>query len=130
MANLTKKEKHLNKQSTIYKHFLTCRSCFWCASLLFDVTVIKCPNCNSATLELTPISHDQVHRLQRTRVWDKLTRVWSNSSYYSVLCSYFFLKNAVVTVPLRLYYKHKKLTKKDQYNKMSIEFKKLVAGEI
>lgn len=128
MANLTKKEKHLNKQSTIYKHFLTFRSCFGCASLLFDDTVMKCPNCNSDTLELTPISHDQVHTSTYPRVWDKLTRVWSNSLYYSVLCSYFFLKNAVVTVPLRLYNNHKKLTKKDHYTKMSIEFKKLVAG--
>jgi hypothetical protein len=66
MANLTKKEKHLHKQSIIYKHDLAGRSCFWCASLLFYDTVIKCPSCNSDTIELTPISHDQVHRLQRT----------------------------------------------------------------
>jgi len=67
MASFTKKEKHTNNQSIIYKHFLTCKSCFWCASLLYySNSVIRCPNCKSDKVELTPISHDHVHRLQRT----------------------------------------------------------------
>ncbi len=58
------------------------------------------------------------------KVLQGMAGFWSSSLAYSVLYSYFFEK-CCRYCPLRLYNNHKKLTKKDHYNKMRIEFKEI-----
>ena len=45
-------------------YFLICKSCFWCASCVYDpYRMIKCPTCNeSTTIESIPLSNHESYR--------------------------------------------------------------------
>ena len=55
------------KSNTIRKYsqgdFMTCNSCFWCASNLSGYSPTVCPACGSNKMELIPISKRESFRL-------------------------------------------------------------------
>ena len=57
--SLTKKNN--NKYTSHQKHFLLCKSCFWCATYLInnDGTTIKYIACNNAKVESLPMSNNE-----------------------------------------------------------------------
>ena len=48
-----------------HPRFLICKSCFWCASCVYDPYEInKCPICNeNATIESIPLSNHEAYRV-------------------------------------------------------------------
>ena len=61
--SLTKKNN--NKYTSHQKHFLLCKSCFWCATYLINndcTTISKCLACNNAKVESLSISNNESYQ--------------------------------------------------------------------
>ncbi len=51
--------------------FLLCNSCFWCASYLNlrgGFNLVECPTCNESTIELMPLSANDVYLFDYNRI--------------------------------------------------------------
>ena len=62
--DMLKMKVSLEQDYFSHRAFLICKSCFWCASILYDdVRPIKtCPTCMSYELEFMPISTDESYK--------------------------------------------------------------------
>ena len=62
------KKKLYPEQAQVYykgKAFLLCKSCFWCASILYEdlfKSFRTCPSCMNHELEFMPISIDESYK--------------------------------------------------------------------
>jgi len=62
--DMLKMKVSLESECVSHRAFLICKSCFWCASILYeDVQPFRaCPSCMNYELEFMPISTDETYK--------------------------------------------------------------------
>jgi hypothetical protein len=61
-------ESDLNKRrSNNHRYFVLCNSCFWCASYLLHIGILRCPSCKNEIMEFMPIRSDETFLFQYDR---------------------------------------------------------------
>jgi len=62
--DMLKMKVSLEQDYVSHRAFLICKSCFWCASILYDDVrpFGTCPTCMNYELELMPISTDEEYK--------------------------------------------------------------------